>query len=44
MSGLYDIKRITDGYHDANVSFNNPAGLLANEHDRTGWRRCGGGR
>lgn len=33
MSGIYDIKRFTDGYHDENVYLNNPVEYLANEHD-----------
>jgi esterase/lipase superfamily enzyme len=33
MSGLYDITRFTDGYHDDNVYFHNPVSFLANEHD-----------
>ncbi|MBY0232221.1 MAG: esterase [Gemmataceae bacterium] len=33
MSGLYDITRFTDGYHDANIYFNNPLEYLANEGD-----------
>jgi esterase/lipase superfamily enzyme len=33
MSGIYDIKRFTDGYHDENVYFNNPVEYIANEHD-----------
>ena len=33
MSGLYDIRRFTDGYYDDNVYFNNPLDYLANEHD-----------
>src|SRR5262249_52853173 len=34
MSGLYDIKRFTDGYYDANVYFNNPVDYVANEQDQ----------
>jgi esterase/lipase superfamily enzyme len=33
MSGLYDIKRFTDGYHDPNVYFHNPVDFLPGEHD-----------
>jgi esterase/lipase superfamily enzyme len=33
MSGLYDVKRFTDGYYDDNVYFNNPPDYLPNEHD-----------
>jgi esterase/lipase superfamily enzyme len=33
MSGLYDIKRFTDGYYDDQVYFNNPCDFLANEQD-----------
>jgi esterase/lipase superfamily enzyme len=33
MSGIYDIKRFTDGYYDDNVYFNNPLDFVANEHD-----------
>jgi esterase/lipase superfamily enzyme len=33
MSGIYDIKRFTDGFYDANVYFNNPLDYIANEHD-----------
>lgn len=33
MSGIYDIKRFTDGYYDENVYFNNPVDYLANEQD-----------
>jgi esterase/lipase superfamily enzyme len=33
MSGIYDIKRFTDGYYDAEVYFNNPVDYIANEHD-----------
>jgi esterase/lipase superfamily enzyme len=33
MSGLYDIKRFTDGYGDENVYFNNPLDYLGGEHD-----------
>jgi esterase/lipase superfamily enzyme len=33
MSGIYDITRFTDGYHDAEVYFNNPMEYLANERD-----------
>lgn len=33
MSGIYDIRRWTDGYHDDNVYFNNPVAFIANESD-----------
>jgi esterase/lipase superfamily enzyme len=33
MSGLYDIRRFTDGYYDENVYFNNPCEYLSNEHE-----------
>ncbi len=33
MSGLYDIRRFTNGYYDNNVYFNNPCDYLANEND-----------
>lgn len=33
MSGIYEIDRWTDGYHDENIYFNNPAHYVANEHD-----------
>jgi esterase/lipase superfamily enzyme len=33
MSGLYDVRRFTDGYYDDNVYFNNPVDFLANEQD-----------
>jgi esterase/lipase superfamily enzyme len=33
MSGIYDITRFTDGYHDANIYYNNPMEYLANERD-----------
>jgi len=33
MSGLYDIKRFTDGYTDDNVYFNSPCDFIKNEHD-----------
>ncbi|MDQ6886654.1 MAG: alpha/beta hydrolase-fold protein [Gemmatimonadota bacterium] len=36
MSGLYDIKQLTDGYSDEDVYFNNPSDFLRNEHDP--WR------
>ena len=32
-SGVYDITRFTDGYHDAAVYYNNPMEYLANECD-----------
>jgi esterase/lipase superfamily enzyme len=33
MSGLYDVRRFADGYHDETVYFHNPCDYLANEHD-----------
>lgn len=33
MSGLYDIRRFTGGYSDANVYAANPAEFMAHEHD-----------
>jgi esterase/lipase superfamily enzyme len=33
MSGLYDITRFTDGYHDDNVYFHNPVSFIAHEND-----------
>jgi esterase/lipase superfamily enzyme len=33
MSGLFDIKRFTDGYYDEFVYFNNPVDYLSNEHE-----------
>lgn len=33
MSGLYDIKRFTDGYYDQTTYFHNPVDYLANEGD-----------
>ena len=33
LSGLYDIKRFTEGYSDDNVYFNNPRDFIKNEHD-----------
>ncbi len=33
MSGLYDIKRFTDGYVDDNVYLNSPCDFVKNEHD-----------
>ena len=33
MSGIYDITRFTDGYHDENVYFHNPIGFLASVND-----------
>ena len=35
MSGLYNIKRFTEGYSDDNVYFNNPADFIRHEHDQT---------
>lgn len=34
MSGIYDIRGWTDGYHDDNVYFNNPVAFVSNEEDR----------
>ncbi|MCC6191088.1 MAG: esterase family protein [Anaerolineales bacterium] len=36
MSGVYDIRDWTDGYHDDNIYFNNPVEYLPNEHEN--WR------
>jgi len=36
LSGIYDIRQWTNGYHDDNVYYNNPVEYLQNEHD--GWR------
>ncbi|GAC1394769.1 MAG: alpha/beta hydrolase-fold protein [Ktedonobacteraceae bacterium] len=33
LSGIYDIKRFTNGYSDDNVYFNNPSDFISNEHD-----------
>jgi esterase/lipase superfamily enzyme len=33
MSGIYDIKRFTDGHYDENVYLHNPVDFLANEQD-----------
>jgi len=33
LSGLYDMKQITDGYSDDTVYFNNPSDFLRHEHD-----------
>ncbi len=33
MSGIYDIKRFTDGYSDDNVYFNNPLDFIQHEHE-----------
>ncbi len=33
MSGLCDIRRFLDGYHDINVYFNNPTEFIEREHD-----------
>ncbi|HZS78469.1 MAG TPA: alpha/beta hydrolase-fold protein [Ktedonobacteraceae bacterium] len=33
LSGLYDIKRFTDGYSDDNVYFNSPFDFIPNEHE-----------
>lgn len=36
MSGIYEISRWTDGYHDENIYFNSPIEFIANEND---WSR-----
>jgi len=33
LSGVYDIRRWTDGYSDDKVYFNNPVSYIPNEHD-----------
>jgi len=33
MSGIYDISRWTDGFHDDNIYYNNPVEFIANEAD-----------
>lgn len=33
MSGIYEITRWTDGYHDDNIYFNSPTAFIANEND-----------
>jgi esterase/lipase superfamily enzyme len=33
LSGVYDIRRWTNGHHDDNVYFNNPLEYIPNEHD-----------
>jgi esterase/lipase superfamily enzyme len=33
LSGLYDIKRFTDGFSDDNVYFNSPCDFIKHEHD-----------
>ena len=33
MSGIYDVRDWTDGYHDDNIYFNNPVAYVPNEHD-----------
>lgn len=33
MSGIYDIRGWTNGYHDDNIYFHNPVEYLPNEHD-----------
>jgi esterase/lipase superfamily enzyme len=33
LAGLYDIKRLTNGYSDDNVYFNNPSDFMRNEYD-----------
>lgn len=32
-SGVYDIRRFTEGYYDENVYFNNPIDYIPNEHE-----------
>jgi esterase/lipase superfamily enzyme len=32
LSGLYDVRRFTDGYYDDNIYFHNPVDYLVNEH------------
>ena len=34
LSGMYDVRDMTDGYSDETVYFNNPADFIQNEHDR----------
>lgn len=34
MSGIYDIRRFTDGYYDDNVYYNNPIDFISNEYDQ----------
>lgn len=36
MSGLADVRRFVDGYHDQTLYFNSPCDFIANEHDP--WR------
>lgn len=36
LSGIYDIRKWADGYHDDHVYYHNPVEYLPNEHD--GWR------
>ena len=33
MSGIYDLRRFTNGYYDDNVYFNNPLDFIPREHD-----------
>lgn len=33
LSGIYDIRRWTDGYHNDTIYFNNPIDFISNEHD-----------
>lgn len=33
LSGIYDIRDWTDGYHDDNIYYHNPCAYLPNEHD-----------
>jgi esterase/lipase superfamily enzyme len=33
LSGLYDIRRFTDGYHNETIYLNNPVDFIAGEHD-----------
>jgi esterase/lipase superfamily enzyme len=35
LSGLYDIRRQTDGYSDETLYFHNPGDFVANEHDES---------
>jgi esterase/lipase superfamily enzyme len=34
LSGLYDIKKMTDGYSDDNVYYNDPSHFILHEHDQ----------
>ena len=33
LSGIYEVGRWTDGYHDENIYFNSPCEFIPNEHD-----------